>query len=181
MADAFDPAGFYEFDLGQGNVRVRDGSRVLVVHDSVLGPLVAAAVRVGDLEALRALGRNLGATVSRSVPSVEDASPEAVLAQAAGAVALFGWGKLSLERWGDALIATLAHQPKLDPDDLGPAAVLGGLFSALAGRDVACVPLGEHAKYAVADPSVAEQLWTWAREGNDLPTIVGRLIPGEGA
>lgn len=176
----FDPARFYEFDLGEGAVRSRDGARVLVLPDSALTALVSAAVKGGELSALTKLGRTLGAQALASLGgSADTAAPETVLGHAGAVIALFGFGKLSLERWGDALIATLAQQPKLDDDDFATAAFLSGVFSALSGRDVAAVALGEHARYAIVDPSIAGEVLGWAREGADLPTIVSRLVASE--
>ena len=61
MADGtFDPGGFFQFDLAHGAVRTRGGARVLVVSESVLAPLINAAVANGDLTAVRSLGSQLG-------------------------------------------------------------------------------------------------------------------------
>ena len=57
---AFDPGGFYEFDLGRGTVRTQAGGRVVVLTDNVLAPLVSAAATQGDLTAVRRLGKQLG-------------------------------------------------------------------------------------------------------------------------
>jgi hypothetical protein len=68
----------------------------------------------------------------------------------------------------------------LDDDNLGIAALLGGLFSALAGRDVACVPASAE-RFVLVDPSIAEQVWIWSKEGSELPEIIGSLTASEGA
>ncbi len=173
----FDPGGFFEFDLAGGEVRARSGNRVLVLSDSVVAPLVSAAVQNGDLTAVRRLGRHMGEEVVNAIgPSVEDASPEVVLGHAATIVSLFGWGFLRLERWGDALLARLDQLPKLDEDHLAIAALLGGLFSALARHEVACVPVSSDGQFLLVEPQIAEQVWNWSRAGNDVPAIVGRLV-----
>ena len=174
--ERFDPGGFYEFNLSQGAVRARDGSRVLVLSDSVVAPLVSAAVRAGDLTPVRRLGRQVGEMVKESLGTdVLESNPEAVLGHAASALALFGWGRLGFERWGDALVAVLGQPPALDEDNLGVAALLGGLFSELAGREVACVPTDRDGTFVLVDPTVAEQVWSWSKGGDDLPAIVGKL------
>jgi len=177
MAEArFDPGGFYDFNLAEGAVRARDGSRVLVLSDNVVAPLVSAAVKNGDLTAVRRLGRQIGQLVSESLgASALEQSPETVLAHASSALALFGWGRLGMQRWGDALVASLAQVPTLDDDHLGVAALLGGLFSELGGREVACVPTDTSGRFVLVDPSVAEQVWAWSKGGDDLPKIVGKL------
>jgi hypothetical protein len=178
----FDPGGFYEFDLAQGKVRTSRGARVLLLSAEALGPLVGAAVAAGDLTPIRRLGKELGEHARASLEGSADGHPpEAVLGHAAAVVALFGWGRLGMERWGDALVVSLEDMPTIDEQRLGVAALLGGLFSALGGREVACVPTGG-ARFLMVAPDVAEDVWGWTSSGADLPTIVGRLAPAkEGA
>ncbi len=178
---AFDPGGFFEFDLAQGAVRARGGERVLVLSDSVVAPLISAAVGNGDLTSVRKLGRQLGEHAAHGLSDPNASTPEAVLGQAAGVLSLFGWGRLSVERWGDALAAHLTGLPTLDPEHLGIAALLGGLFSALANREVACVPVGAEGMFLIVDPSVAQNVWKWSRGQTDVAAIVGRLAIREGA
>jgi len=173
---SFDPAGFFEFDLEGGEVRARGGHRVMMLSDTVVAPLVSAAVAAGDLTAVRRLGKHMGEEVSRALGvAAPGLSAEAVLGHAASVVSLFGWGRLGLDRWGDALVARLEKLPELDADHLASAALLGGLFSALAQHEVACVPVTADGRFLLVDPQIAEQVWTWARAGDDLPAIVGRL------
>jgi len=177
----FDPGGFFEFDLAGGEVRARSGHRVLVLSDNVVAPLVSAAVQNGDLTAVRRLGRHMGEEVAGSLGGdAPAASPEAVLGHAASVVSLFGWGRLHVERWGDALLARLEQVPQLDADHLAIAALLGGLFSAIARQEVACVPVTQDGQFLLVDPQIAEQVWNWSRAGDDVPTIVGRLAPEDG-
>ena len=123
---AFDPGGFYEFSLESGSVKSRDGARVVVVSDSVMANLVSAAVERGDVTAVRQLGKHLGQSVSRAVGGdAASATPEEVMGYASATLALFGWGRLALERWGDALVAVVKEVPTLDADNLGVAALLG--------------------------------------------------------
>ena len=185
MADAqlnqtFDPAGFYEFDLAQGSVRSRDGSRVILLSDHALAPLVAAAVASGDLKAVRRLGRALGQLVESSLSGeAREQGPDQVLSHCATVLALFGWGRLRAERWGRALVIHLDHSPTLDEGQLAVAALLGGMLSELGGDEVACVPIGDHGGvFLLLHPGVAEEVWNWSREGSDLAEIVGRLQRG---
>jgi len=178
---AFDPGDFFRIDLAHGSVSTRGGQRVLVLSDTVVAPLVSAAVQNGDLTALRELGRVVGTHAESSLGgNARHASPEDVLAHARTALALFGWGHLEFERWGQALATRLTDLPELDEDHLGVAALLGGLVSALADAEVACVPVGE-GRFLVVDPTVAEQVWTWSREGADLSTLVAHLANPEAA
>jgi hypothetical protein len=178
---AFDPGGFYEFDLGRGTVRTQAGSRVVVLSDNVLAPLVSAAATQGDLTAVRRLGKQLGEQILGNVGGdVTVAPPARVLGHAAAVLGLFGWGRLGLERWGDALVATLTDMPVLDDAQLGVAALLGGIFTSLGGREVACVPVSG-AKFLLVDPGIADHVWNWAQEGSSIAGIVDRLTQGDAA
>ena len=184
MADAraqFDPGGYFTFDLNAGSVLSKHGGRVLIVSDNVIAPLVSGAVSNGDLTSVRRLGREFGEAVTRSLPGpAESLSAEVVLGHAAGALAVFGWGRLQVQRWGDAMVAELEQIPPLDDEHLGVAALLGGLFSALAGKEVACVPVDRRGVFLLVDPGVAQQVWKWARSGADVATMVSRLWIPEG-
>ncbi|MFO0695774.1 MAG: hypothetical protein U0230_19590 [Polyangiales bacterium] len=180
MSDpGFDPAAYYDFDLARGTVRARSGARVLVLSDSVLGPLVSSAAANGDLTSVRRLGKQLGEQVVDSLGGSPDAaSPEAVLTQACYLLGLYGFGRLGLERWGDALVAAIADAPELDEAQLGLAALLGGVFTSLGGREVACVP-AELGKFVLVDPGIADLVFRWSQEGMGLAGILGHLVPGE--
>lgn len=174
MGTQFDPGSYYQFELSKGEVTSHKGRRMLVLSDSVLKPLVTAAARNGDLTPLRILGREIGEEVlseldPKSVPMEE------IVGRLAAAISLCGWGKFGMSRWGDAMVVSLEHSPVLDADSLATAAFLGGCFSAIAAREVACVPLEKGAKYLVVDPTIAESVWGWARAGQPVAEVVGRL------
>jgi hypothetical protein len=179
---SFDPGAFFTFDLRGGQVQTRAGRRVLVLSDTVLAPLVAAAVASGDLTVVRRLGRHIGEEVRVSLGGSADEVPvDVVLGHLGGVLALFGWGRIQLDRWGDALVARVEHAPAIDTEQLALAALLGGLFSSVTGRDVACVPVGETAEFILVAPAIAETVWGWARAGQDVAGIVARLAPEAGA
>lgn len=174
----FDPGGFYEFNLAGGTVRTKNGGRVVVLPDSTLAALIAAAARDGDLTPLRQLGEGLGDLVLEAIDRPATLlTPEAILGHASMATALFGWGRLAFERWGAALVIVVGDLPPVDDEDLGAAALLGGLFSRLSQQQVACVPSGNN-RFIMVDLEVAETVWGWFKEGADLPAIVGRLQKG---
>jgi len=173
----FDPGGYFAFDLARGAVHTRHGERVLVLASDVLGPLVSTAVRQGDLTAVRMLGKRIGEDAQRSLGGeVKSATPESVITHASGMLSLLGWGTLQLERWGHALVLVLEGAPSLDGERLGLAALLGGLLTSLAGRDVACVPV-DGTRFVIVHPSIAEAVWSWSKDGKDLGSVVQRLQP----
>jgi len=174
-ARGFDPREFYAFDLARGAVSTRHGERMLVLSSDAVATLVASAAKHGDLTAVRALGKRIGEEAQASLASdVRGASPEAVATHAAGVLSLLGWGAFSFERWGHALVIVLEGAPELDPGKLGLASLLGGMLTALSGRDIACVPVSS-GRFVVVHPSVAEQVFTWSTEGSDLAQIVAKL------
>ncbi|MBN1654936.1 MAG: hypothetical protein JXA30_14295 [Deltaproteobacteria bacterium] len=178
----FDPNLFFQFDLERGEVRARDGSRVLLLSQDVLGPLIGTAVRSGDLTAVRELGNQLGSYVKGHLgESVEDKSPAIVLGNVADVLALYGWGRLRVEQWGNALVLQVEKLPPLDQENLAVAALLGGALSTLCSREVACVPVGSDNRYLVVDPNIAERVWAWFKGGNDIASIVSKLVAPEGS
>lgn len=178
----FDPNGFFHFDLARGEVRSRDDGRVLIVTEAALSALIAIAVRGGDLTAVRELGNQLGKRAAAQMGKpIDELSPAVVVAHASGVVALYGWGGLRFERWGNAMVIEVEKLPPLDRENLAVAALLGGLFSTLGSRDVACVPIDGTPRYVMVDPSVAERVWGWSKNGDDLPTIIAKLSGMEAA
>jgi hypothetical protein len=176
QTSAFDPVDYYAFDLSRGAVHTRHGERVLILSADVIGPLVSNAARHGDLTAVRSLGKRIGEDATRSLGAdARRGSPEDVLSHVSGTLALLGWGVLSLERWGSALVLSMAGAPSLDTDRLGLAALLGGVLTSLGGRDVACVPIAGGGRFVIVHPSIAETVWGWAKEGVELGQIVSRL------
>ncbi len=177
---SFDPGAFFTFDLRGGQVATRAGRRVLVLSDTVLAPLVGAAVANGDLTVIRRLGRHIGEEIRSSLGGATDAVPvDVVLGHLGGVLALFGWGRIHIDRWGDALVARIEQAPMIDAEQLALAALLGGLFSSVTGRDVACVPVGENVEFILVAPAIAETVWGWARAGENVAGIVARLaVPG---
>ena len=180
--EQFNPEGYFAFDMARGQVQARGGDRVLVLSGDAVGPLVSTAVKHGDLTTVRALGRKIGEHAQASLGgNATAASPEQVATHAGGVLALLGWGRLTLERWGKALVVTVKGAPTLDGPHLGMAALLGGMLSAMSGRDIACVPVGEEGQFLVVAPSVAEQVWGWAKETPEVGSLVARLAPKAGA
>lgn len=173
----FDPGGFYEFDGATGAIKARGGQRVLVLTDSLLAPLVAAAASSGDLTPLRTLGNSLAKHVKEALDGdVSGGSPEAVFSAANAVMGVFGWGRLEVERWGDALALSVDGLPALDERRLAAAALLGGLLSGLSGQEAACVPVGD--QFLVVHPDAADSVWKLARSGKNMASIAASLQGG---
>ena len=176
-SDTFDASGFYEFDLAKGAIQDREGDRVVMLTEAALAPLVQAAAASGDLTALRSLGVFLGERIQSSVgDDATGARPSAVFEAAAGHLAVFGWGRLSVQRWGDALCLQVTGAPTHDEHGLALSALLGGVMSTLSGEDVACVP-ADDGRYLLVAAEIAEEVWGWAQETGDVAQLVARLAP----
>lgn len=176
----FDAGSFYEFDLASGSVKDRGGERVVVLTEAVFTPLVQSAVESGDLTALRELGVALGMRVQQVVGDQSAASPSVVFDAVAGHLAVFGWGRLEVQRWGDALALRLHDAPAHDEHGLAVSALLGGLMSTLGEADAACVPVADGSFLLVA-AEIAEEVWGWAQEADGIAALVGRLASGGGS
>ena len=176
----FDPGGFWEFHLSGGALRTREGRRVVVLPENVAGPLFRLALDHGDQVLLSEIGASLGAEAAAALgEGLQERAPETVLGHARSVVALFGLGRLSLDRWGDALVATLEGAPALHGDAL--AALLGGLFSALGSAVVSCVSIGG-GRFILVHPDVADAVRGWVAGGADLGGVIARLAhPAGGA
>lgn len=175
---SFDPAGFYQFNVAGGAVHTKGGQRVVLLSDEVLGLLVSAAVERGDVRAVRRLGQHMGDVVAQSLGGgLANASMEDAAAHISAVMGVFGWGSLGLERWGHALVCKVEDMPALDADNLGMAALLGGLFSRVLGKAVVCLPVDGEGRLIMINPAVAEQVWAWYAQGDSLSEIVGKLEP----
>ncbi len=174
----FDPSQAVKFDLGRGVVQL-DGSadRVLVPADALL----ALCNSAGE-EALRDFGRKLGTEIGRRaggrLGDAAAAGLQDVLEHLGGDLALAGFGSLGLERWGRALVLTVANSPLGAAGDPLLAAVLEGAIQRALGRDASVVPLardGESARLLVAGGNAAEKVRGWLGEGVAWGDALARL------
>lgn len=166
--------GHYQLDVEQGRFEGQGSQRVVAVPAEVLRRIVSVAVQCGDLTSLRYAGHMLAETTSVAGDEALSMGVSEVLGLARRALALAGWGSLEAERWGKALTLVLRDAPTLDADQLGIAALLGGLFSTLAKRDVACVPMDEE-RYLCVAPALAEPVWNWSKAGRSLYSVLAEL------
>ncbi|MEZ4286974.1 MAG: hypothetical protein R3A47_02265 [Polyangiales bacterium] len=155
MLDArLDPEGFYSFDLNGGTVTTRAGERVVVLSEDVLASLVEAAARDGDLTPLRRLGERLGDQAHRILNQpTSSLSAEAIFSAVSGISALFGWGRIDFERWGDALVVSVTDLARR----FGSTVLLhccSELLQLSAEKQAACVPVGP-GRFIMVDLEVA--------------------------
>ena len=170
------PTGFYELDLQNGIIRTRHGERVVAISDSIVGVLVSSALR-GNAKTINELGRHLGSEIARTIGDIQNATPEDVLTHVASVLSIFGWGKLSLERWGDALAMRISNAPQGVTAD-AMATLLAGLLVKLTARELACVPVSEDS-FLILHPSTVGAVRSWTKKGEGLSVIVGKLQRSE--
>lgn len=149
----------------------------MVLTEKAFTPLVQSAVQNGDLTALRELGDALGERVRAVVGDQGAATPSAVFSAVAGHLAVFGWGRLEVQRHGHALALRLHGAPAHDEHGLAVSALLGGLMSSLGEADAACVPVADGSFLLVA-AEIAEEVWGWAQDAENVGALVARLAPG---
>lgn len=164
---------YFTFDFDSGVITAHGGDRVLVLTENVVKPLLDCALKLGDVTALRELGRRLGNDVKKS--DAASLPIEQVALEISNALSMFGWGRFEIERWGEAVVVRLHQVPSLDSDRLCAAALLGGLLSSLMGENVGCVPVKPDNRFIVVHPSITETLWRWSCEGLEVPDLVKRL------
>ncbi|MDW8246139.1 MAG: hypothetical protein RMJ84_06145 [Sandaracinaceae bacterium] len=177
MVLPFSPTSYFRAQLKEGKMLTRGERRVLVVSEESMRSLVRLAIKSGDLNAIRRLGRAIGQEVLASLgEDPNQLPPHALVDHFAGLWALFGWGLIEIESWGDALVMRVEGSPSLDENQLGLAALLGGSVSALASLEVAAVPVGSN-RFLLLAPEVADTVLEWSKKGYSLPAILDRLAP----
>jgi len=184
----FDPKKAVTFDLPHGQVRLGDSSndtdRAVIVPAEALATIVRAA---GD-KAAQDLGRALGATLGSRVASrmsgaeqVRAASLESVAAELAAEVATVGFGELSFERWGKALVAVVTGAPNGLRFVL--AALVEGLLAGATGRSIHTLTLTRDAdptRILVARADSIDRVASWLGEGVPWGDAITRLHASSG-
>jgi hypothetical protein len=175
----FDPTKAVTFDLARGLVRLDDDSARLLVPASALLTLLKAAGPQAAAAFARSLGEPLGARVAARLSgadAIRAASPETVVDQLGGELALVGLGALALERWGRALLLVVERSP-LGEDPSLVGAVLEGALQGATGRAVHCVQLssGAQCRFLVTGEAAAHKAREWLQGGVSWGEVIARL------
>jgi hypothetical protein len=178
-----DAADKVRFDLPSGSVRDGGGHRVLLLPSSALEELG----RTAGVEVARALSRAMGVALGKglvarlgSPESVRSSSLEAVVGALASELAVAGWGSVSLERWGRAMVMLVEH-PAVD-DRTYVAATLEGALREATGRAVHCISLGGEGplRILVAGDRAVARAKEWLAAGTAWGDVLSRLQAGGG-
>jgi hypothetical protein len=136
----FDPTRAVVFDLARGQVALEGGGGVLLMPTDVM----AAACSQLDATLVRQLGAALGKRAgARARPRIAPASAtlEAIVEQLGGELSLGGFGALSIERWGQALVARIEGYPLAAQGQELLAGFIEAALLVLTEREVTAFPL----------------------------------------
>jgi hypothetical protein len=144
--------------------------------------LAAIAGSGASNEVARIVGTALGKRAAARIGQTNGATVEAFATALGGELAVAGYGALSFERWGRALVLVVEHAAVPDPM-LG--AMLAHAIEAASGRgDVACATLareGETARLLVASKASAARVNAWLEDGVKWGEALTRLHSGGAA
>jgi hypothetical protein len=165
-ASSFDSTHAIQFDLDRGRVRpAGEDESVILVPAGALASLVSGASPAAVEASGTAMGAAIGRRVRVRLPSVADASVEAVVTQLAGEAALGGIGVLAVERWGRAVVV-LVEGSSLPSSLLAP--LVAAALEAVFGRRVGCTLLssdGQSSRVLVASERAIDRVRGWLTAG----------------
>jgi hypothetical protein len=136
----FDPTRAVVFDLARGQVALEGGGSLLLVPTDVM----ATACSQLDATIVRQLGLALGKQAgARARPRLAPANAtlEAIVEQLGGELSLGGFGALSIERWGQALVVRIEGYPLAGQGQELLAGFIEGALLVLTDREVTAFPL----------------------------------------
>ncbi len=173
MADSsFDAARAVRFDLPSGSVRAAGDARVALVP-------VEALAAVGKSGAAEEVAGIIGGAIGKRVASragASGATVEAFATALGGELAVAGYGSLSLERWGRALVLVVDHT--VLPDAMLGTLLASAIAATSARGEVACAALGregETARFLVTSKSSASRVRGWIDSGVKWGDALARL------
>jgi hypothetical protein len=179
MADPPLESRSVRIEVQTGAVRASNGERVVLVSASALDELAREVGSHVTLGLGRAVGRAIGAAAAATLgdpEAVRVAPLEQVTQHLAEELALHGFGALSVERWGRALVLAVL-MPAIDDDAL-LAAVLEGALGAATGRETPCMALGRDLdvfRVLVASRKTIALAQGWFAEGVTWGDVLARL------
>jgi hypothetical protein len=184
----FDASKAVTFDLSRGQIQKDGADPRLLVSASALVTLCRAAGADAASVFARASGESIGAAIAqrfeRAGTNAAGAAIDAVLEHLSGELGVAGFGRLSMERWGQALVLVVDHGPGMDAGDELLRALLGGAVGGAAKLDLECVRLtreGDRARFLIAGRKGAQKVKQWLGAGVSWGEALVRLHPAETA
>jgi len=180
----FDASKAVTFDLARGQIQKDDAEPRLLVSADALLTLCHAAGADATAAFARALGESFGAAIARRFEkagtSAKGAAIDAVVEHLAGELALGGFGALSLERWGRALVLVVDRGPSGDKGDKVLAPILAAAVSKATKVEARCVRLSreaDRARFLITGARGAEKVRGWLMSGVSWGEALVRLHP----
>src|SRR5882757_7370047 len=110
----FDASKAVTFDLSRGQIQKDDEPRLLVSARALMELCHAAGGEATSVFA-RTAGESIGAAIARRFENAggdtQGASIDSVVEHLSGELAICGFGSLSVERWGRALVLVIDRGP----------------------------------------------------------------------
>jgi hypothetical protein len=180
----FDASKAVTFDLSRGQIQKEDEPRLLVSASALLA-LCQAAGADATARFAHASGEAIGDAIARRFEragaDVKGAAIEAVVEHLAGELAIAGFGALSIERWGRALVLVIDRGLEGAEGDRLLAPLLASAVSKATKVEARCVRLsreGDRARFLVSGPKGAERVRDWLLSGVPWGEALVRLHPG---
>ena len=177
----FDPSRAIRFDLVRGQLELDGASRLLIPAEAL-----AALCKGAGPDASIDFGRRLGTEVGRRVAErlgLDRADIESVVEHLGGDLALIGFGSLTVERWGRALVFNVTGSPLGAEGDALLAAVLEGALQRGFTRDTRIVLLArdsDQVRLLVSNPRTAPKVRGWLSDGTSWGQVLERLHTARG-
>jgi hypothetical protein len=179
----FDASKAVTFDLARGQIQKEEEPRVLVSANAVLA-LCQAAGTDATAAFARTAGDSIGDAIARRFDragaNAKGASIEAIVEHLSGELAIAGFGALSIERWGRALVLVIDRALGGSEGDRLLAPLLASAVSKAAKVEARCVRLsrdGDRARFLVTGPKGAEKVRDWLLAGLSWGEALVRLHP----
>ncbi len=168
------------FDLSTGTVSHEGGASV-VISAKAFGELIAAVSADTRASIASDLGAAMGARIQKhsgGEKGVRSASLESVVTSLSGELAIAGFGTVTLERWGRAMVVHVAHSSFQAPDFI--AVLVTSAISASTGAAAFSTVLSKQdgVRVLIASRAAAERARKWLDEGVTWGDAVSRLQGG---
>jgi hypothetical protein len=180
----FDASKAVTFDLSRGQIQKEDESRLLVSAAALVALCQAAgpdATSTFGHAAGAAIGEAIARRFDRAGADAKGASIESVLEHLGGELAIAGFGALSIERWGRALVIVIDRAPGGAEGDKVLAPLLASAVSKatkVEARSVRLARDGGRARFLITGPKGAEKVREWLVSGVSWGEALVRLHPG---
>ena len=182
----FDASKAVTFDLSRGQIQKEGTDTRLLVSASALVALCRAAGADAAAMFARQTGQSIGAAIAarfeRAGHDVGGAAIDAVVEHLSGELAVAGFGRLSVERWGQALVLVVDYGPATEAGDELLRALLGAAVAGAAKLQLECVRLareGDRARFFIAGRRGAEKVRQWLGSGVSWGEALVRLHPAQ--